>query len=498
MNKTKKRLTLTERKIINAAVIVVAILIIVGLPLLTQVLVNRFPQIERDITAKGAYTLDDATAEYLNYLDAKVDVTVLMPEENFVNLADDTGSPAYYYQANELLEKMSVYDSFNLSYKDISTTSQSVLENKYPDADWTSSDNIIVVEYGDKYEVLTMTDVFSFDPTSMMYYNSKVITSQNVEQEVLRAIQKLVTGESFKVAVSIGNGEFLNEASSAYADFNAILSLLEFNAYEIQNINLLTEELTDEIDALIMMAPMVDITDEQSEKINNWLTNGGNYGKTFMYVPYDYADGTENMDLLLEQWGMKVTKGYVLEKDETMTPSVNDPVGYAEYANETFTEDIRTSLYVMMPYSMGVEITDAEIASPLLTTTDKAEIAVLGTENGETIKAEEAVNYAAIGTKGNSDKTETSNIIVWGSYDSLRYDRLLTTNFNNATYVLNMFNTALGNDSEGIVIDSVDLATETISVTAGQQKTVLVIFVFVLPLAVAALGVVIWVRRKNK
>jgi len=96
MNKSKKRLTLTQRRILNAVIIVVALLILVGLNILTTVLVDKFPSLESDVTEKGYYSLNDTAEEFFEFLDKDVKITVLMPEENFENQQDDLGSSAYY------------------------------------------------------------------------------------------------------------------------------------------------------------------------------------------------------------------------------------------------------------------------------------------------------------------------------------------------------------------------------------------------------------------
>ena len=233
--------------------------------------------------------------------------------------------------------------------------------------------------------------------------------------------------------------------------------------------------------------------------------NGGEYGKTFMYVPFDFSGSTENMDLLMEQWGMKLQKGYIYENDLTMalsggsTPQLTSIVNYAD---ETFTEDLKTaSLPVIMPYSMGIEIIDDKIAKPMLTSSDTADLLLLNESSEEFVFEKskgEALNYAVCATQGNSDSTRTSNFVVWGSYDGVSINAIGSANFNNAPYFVNVFNKTLGNESEAIVVESNNMAYETLTVTSAQQVSVFVIFVVIIPLGLFAIGIVVWVRRKNR
>lgn len=501
----KKRLSLKQRKLVNAAVIVVVLLIVAGVNILANVLVGRFPNLEADVTSKGAYSLNATTAEYLEYMENTVKVTVLTTEEAFAGRADDSGSNSYYYQANRLLKEMSVYEGFELEYKDLSASSASKLSAEYPDIDWTSTENLILVESGDRYEMLTVSDVFSFSEEYAYYYGMNVIDAQSIEQVMLTTIQRITATDILKIAVSTGNGEFMNEQHEKYSSFAALVELLKDNAYDVQNINLLTEELSEDIDALLMVAPSVDITNEQSEKINNWLENGGDYGKTFVYIPFDFTESTVNMDLLLEQWSMKVRNAYIYENDLTMAlsgGSMPQLTSIVNYADEAFTEDLKTSaLPVVMPYSMAVEITDEKAASPLLTSSDTADLMILNKSSDEPVfekSTGSAFNYAAISKKGNDDLSKVSNFVVWGSYDGVSVDAILSSNFNNASYFVNIFNETLGNESEAIVVESVSLGYETLTVTSAQQVAVFVLFVAVIPLAVFAVGIVVWVRRKNR
>lgn len=502
---TKKRLSLKQRKLVNAGVILIVLLILVGVNILSAVLVDRFPSLEADVTSQNLFTLNATTKEYLEYMENEIDVTVLMSEDSFTARADDSGSNAYYYQVDKLLREMSVYENFNLEFKDMSASSASKLSAEYPDIDWTSADNLILVENGDKYKMLKIDDVFSYNQEYAYYYGMNVIDNQSIEQCMLTTIQKLTATDTLKVAVTVGNSEFLNEMHQDYGYYAGIIDLLEDNAYEVVNFNLLTEELTDDIDAIFMLAPAADITNEQSEKISNWLINGGEYGKTFMYVPFDFSGSTANMDLLMEQWGMKLQKGYIFENDLTLALSGGSApqlTSIVNYADETFTEDLKTaSLPVIMPYSMGIEILDDKIAKPMLTSSDTADLLLLNKSSEEPVFEKskgEALNYAVCATQGNDDNTRTSSFVVWGSYDGVSVNAIGSANFNNAPYFVNVFNKTLGNESEAIVVESRNMAYETLTVTSAQQVAVFVIFVVIIPLGLFAIGIVVWVRRKNR
>ena len=70
---------------------------------------------------------------------------------------------------------------------------------------------------------------------------------------------------------------------------------------------------------------------------------------------------------------------------------------------------------------------------------------------------------------------------------------------NNAAFFMNVVNSAVGNSDVGITIESKSLQSEELGVTdIATGNVILVVFVFVIPLAILIIGLVKWLRRRNK
>ncbi len=497
-----KRMTTKQRKLFYSVFIVIFLLIFAGVNVLATFLVNRFPALEIDFTSGGAYSLQKTTDEYLDYMEAQVNINVLMEEEQLLSI-DST----YGYQVNQLLREMSRYDKVNLEYVNIEAASMKAMSEKYPDVDWTSSENVIIVEDANtgKYECLGIYDVFA--PSYDQSYNV-VITGQYIEQCVLSSIQKITADKVVKIALSTGNGEFFN-ANSDLKDYCSYLPVfLEDNAYEIEEVNLLTKTPSEDTDIIIMMAPSVDLTTEAVDNLSAWLSNDGNLGRTLVYVPFDHAEETPNIDLFLEQWGLKVGEGYISENDLTkglaMMGEESKVCSLMDYYDETYTEGLTDkSLSVLMPYCMPVEILDEEMATPLLQSSDTADILIPAEDadsDHEYIKRDGTpVNAAAISTKTN-DNEESSHVIVWGSYDGLSNKWLYSAysgNINNTSYFVNLLNTLTDNDAM-IVVETVQVGGETMIVTSAQQIAVFIIFVILIPVGLVVIGIIVWNKRRHR
>ncbi len=502
-NTSKNRMTNKQRKVINTIFVIIILLVFAGVNVLANFLVNKFPSLEADMTSDGSYSIQKTTEEYLEYLDTEINLRVLMEEEQLLSV-----DSAYGYQVNQLLRDMSLNKNINLEYVDVTAISVSSLSEKYPDIDWTNGYNLIIVEDANtgKYECLGMYDVFyaSYDSS----YNI-VISGQYLEQEVLSGIQKITADKIIKVALTTGNGEFFNENSdfSSYCSYLPVV--LDDNAYEVEYLNLLTQTPSEDTDIIIMMAPSVDLTSEAVDALSQWLNNSGDYGKTLFYVPYDNGEeDMTNLDLFLEQWGLAVGEGYINETDLTRGLSMMGDSSrlypMTSYGDDTYTEGLSDkSLSVLMPYCMPVEILDSSMATPLLTSSDMAQILIPPVDSDSEIEYidndGEALNAAAISTKTNDDDA-SSNVIVWGSYDGLSNDWLYSSyssNFNNSAYFVSILNTLTDNEAV-ILVESVDLSIDTLAVTNLQQVMIFIFFVVLIPVGVVVTGLVIWVRRRNR
>lgn len=496
------RMSHKSRKLLNTAMILVFVLIFAGVNVLSMFLVKRFPGLESDWTSSGSFSLNATTKEYMKYLEKEVNIKVLMSEDQILSV--DSG---YGYQVNHLLKEMSRYDKVNVEYLDIVSTSVKAMKERYPDIDWTSADNLLIVEdvQTGKYKGVGLYEVFA--QTYDSSYNI-IIGGQYLEQTVLTTMQAVTADKIFKVALSTGNGEFFNENSQYYSYCSYVPYFLKDNAYEVENIDLFTQTPSSEIDVIFMMAPSIDLTTDAVDALSKWLTNDGDYGKTLVYVPFDQADEMPNLELFLEQWGLKVSVGYISENDLSKSLSLGDAPGnlypLMDYYDETYTEDLKNkTLSVIMPYCMPIEILDSEMATPLLVSSSKADILMPSDSDESDVEVKESEGEplvgAAVSVKTN-DNDETSNVVVWGAFDAFKNEWTYSSysnNVNNITYFINLLNTLTDNDAL-IVVESAPVGGQNILVTSGQKITVGIIFIFIIPVAVVIFGVVVWNRRRHR
>lgn len=177
-----------------------------------------------------------------------------------------------------MLNKMASKSDGKMKIKYVDLTSNPSFTSDYPNVDWQSSsaNNIVLVESGKQYKVLTLTDCFEYDEKTYNYYGSYSFTGTKIEQAVVTAILNVTTDDKVVVDMIKGNNE---------QDYSSLKTLLENNAYQVNEVSLATGDFDSNAKIAIMYAPSVDLDEKIVEKLSTWLSNDGKYGRSLIYVP---------------------------------------------------------------------------------------------------------------------------------------------------------------------------------------------------------------------
>lgn len=484
----------TRRGAVSVLLTVLFIAAVVLLNIVLAAITDRYP-LYIDVTENASYQLQQETKDYLAQITEPVEVYVLQKETDFES--GDSNNYKYRVQANMLLHAIeNSSDNVSLHYVDI--TAEPTFTADYPQIDWTQS-HAILVSCGDLYRAVDMTDLFSFDQTQYSYYGAIVITDQHVEQAIMTAIMNVTATDKTKVTVLSGQGE---------QDMSAFTKLLENNAYEIEEVSLLTGSIAEDSEFVIIYDPDVDIDENAYSTLSDWLNNDGKFGHHLFYFPNDQHDVAEfpNLNALLTDYGMQVEYGYIFETDSKYTiPGANHYLSVYDYAEDsTYTENLRNQdIPVVMMLTMPVTITDSSLAKPLLLSSSESFLFPmdLKEEDLESFDPEkQALNGAAIGVRNDgTEDGKNSSVVVIGSYDALTANYLSTGSYNNAAYFVNLFNTLSDRDDVSVVIEGKNPSANELGITSIDAVTFPSILVrFVIPIGVLIVGLIIWIKRRHK
>lgn len=472
---------------VAVAVVAVVIALVVVLNIVVSLLVERFPNIVIDFTKDSSFALENDTVDYVSHIDKDITITVLTTEEKF------EASGTYYIQANKLLEKMESASNGKIKLKYIDLSSNPSIAQQYPDADWTKNSNMMIVECGDQYRVLTVDDCFEYDQDYYATYGTYYVTSSLVEQGVVTAILNVTTEDKVVVDMITGNQE---------QDSSALKTLLQNNAYQVNEISLATGDLNADARFAILYAPSVDLDEGAVEKLSKWLDNDGKYGRNLIYVPTENNVETPNLDSLLNEWGMQVNQGYVYETSTNRLVSNSSPYIFTvDYTDYYKTGLKNPNIPVVTLFAKSVSLTDTSVSHALLTTSEASGIYPVDADESwsyqEGVKGE-ALNIAAEGVKSNTDNS-SSRVIVFGSFSMFTSDIMAYNSFNNSGYFMNMINTIADKDDAGITIEGKSMENAELGITDATTKNAMfVVFVILVPVAVLVTGIVMWLRRRNR
>lgn len=470
-------------------IVVAVIAIVIVLNIICSLLVDRFPNLRIDMTANSSYALQEDTVDYVSHLSKDVKVTILMNKDDF----ESGGS--YMVQTDNLLEKMESSSDGKLKIDYVDLTENPTFTSKYTDINWTDSSakHLMLVECGKQYKVLELEDCFEYDEQAYAYQGNFQITGSKVEQAVVTSMLNVTTEDKVVVDMITGNNE---------QDYSAIKTLLDNNAYKVNEISLATQDLEEDATIAVLFAPSVDLDEAAVSKLSGWLENDGEYGRTLVYVPTADMPSTPNLDELLNEWGMSVDTGYVFETSGDHLVSNSSPYAFLVDYTNYYKDGLKNSgIPVVVSDAHAINVTDENKAHAILNTSSSAGIYPLDAEEGwdynDAITGE-PICVAAEGVKSNTDEQE-SKLVVFGSYVMFNSNIMSYNSYNNSAYFMNVMNTVSGKDDTGITIETKSMESTELGVSdVATRSIIMVIFVIIVPIAVIVIGLVFWIRRRNK
>lgn len=473
---------------------IIAVAVVILINVVTGLLMDRFPELKADFTANKAFGLSSDTEEYMSRLDKDVKLYIVADEKQF------TSSNTYFVQAKNLLDKMESKSNGKFTVEFVDTTENPNFTQKYPNIDWKTKATVGVLECGDQYKGLTIDDCFTYDQEYYNYYGAYQWTGTTIEEAVVKGALNVTTDEKVVVDVMTGEGE-----TGENGGYEGVVSLLTDNAYQVNEVSLLTSELDKDARVVLIYAPQTDLSDKSAETIRKWLENDGKYGKTLIYVPNaDPRLGdqkTPNIDAILSDWGMQVNKGFVYETDVNHrlngSPVFASILDYTDY----YVENLKNqNVPVVNEYANGVTIKDTNTAHALLNTSDKAGVYPLDAGEDFDLEANITGTPIAVAAEGKKAGTDSySNVVIFSSKAMLSASELSYPSFNNAAYFINMMNTITEKEDDTVVIEGKTMDSETLgNPVAATSNAILIIFVFLIPAAILITGIVLWIRRRNR
>lgn len=500
---------------LSVVLTVVFVAAIVLLNIIFNMVLDRF-DIAADLTDNSIYSIQDSTAEYISKLDDNISVIVARDETTFQNSTASNGAQ-YGKQVSEIIKRFTAAGSaVKAEYKGLENNPS--FFSKYG-TDLSAGDIIVESETTGRFVKLSASDYLS--PT--YYFNGEEVSAQeysqyymyyggyssyfNIEYNaaaekcLLSAIMNVSDKNPVKAAVIAEDYGAVSPAS--------LVSLLEANTFTVDQIKLSTlESIPEDYDFIILNAPLYDFTNDDINKLDKWLDNGGKLGKNLFYSASATADTLPNLYAFLKEWGIDIQSGYVYQTNTNygyqMSPTYQQlKINDGDYSGGVDTGTKATYGDGLKAVTRLFEESDAYKTSAIVSTYEGAVIAPFdGLQNFDPATAGAAGSYDII--------VESSKVVyegVNGTYSrvyALGSELLLESAFlesqyaNNSDIVLNIFTTAAGKDKVEVDVTPKTYSVPSMEISAAQVRGITIVFAIVIPVLVIAAGIVVIIRRKRR
>ncbi len=467
----KKKSTLAQA---NLALVAVAMLGIVGG---LNWVINRHP-IRFDLTANKMYTLSDQTTDILKKLPQDVNVTLFTSAKR---------SSAEIMRAQQLLEE----------YEKVSTK----FHFKVIDGDKNPSEakrlglheyNTVVFESGENRKDVLQRDYVTY----AMGQGRQPTPKFQGEGAFTSALVKMADSTHLTFYLTQGHGE--KDFNNPQADgFNTFKDMLEKENYTIKTLNLLTAgKIPDDAAVIASMGPAKSFQLTEEALLKDYLQKGG---KLILCIDPVVKTG---LDSLLKDYGVKLGNDFVVDETSYAYPDVR--VVIPQYGSSPIVEKLSSDhIATFMAFGRSVQKIDPAIKnvtqSIFMQSTDKGW--------GETNLKEKNLKYdAGIDTKGPvpmaiacelaspGNPAKNTRLVVYGN------SNFFTNQFlqgpGNLDVGLNTFSWAAVEENK-IAIHPKEDDVRVLSLSNVTANLIYYLSVWIMPMAILAMGGLIWYRRRS-
>ena len=482
---------------------------------LLSVLGERF-HLEFDMTPEKINSMSKENIEFVKNVDDEISIIVCADESNYVdymsnaqinNYVLDKVHSDYYEQTIDFIKKYASYNKkISVKFADPQTSDFLSVAQKY--SGYSGGDIIVSCKkYDNRYKVIGFTDIYSIDMNEDG--TSYTIVNNNIETALTSAIAYCVSSRTAKVAFYTGHS--MEDLSQYYESFADFLRLYNFDVTVLSDKNITS--ISEDYDAIIIVAPDRDFVDSEIDAINTFLDNGGKLQKSMFYFGSAALPRLENFESLLSQWGIVVSDGLLFETNSEydLGNHIAMAVSSVTEAGVETDEDFDTSIVdgvsdfmisIGVPLSKG-KAADASIkVNPVAVTSDSTVIAPIEgfDESWSDYTKADMKRYASVieakKSEYNSENEKiSSQIYAFGSMDYLKsYEQY---GFSNLELTLSCIEHSVDVEDLGISFIPKTINTESFVTTSSAQKRVNFIFIKLLPLLILAVGVFVYIRRRN-
>lgn len=488
---------------------------IIILNILTTVLDNRF-NLKWDMTVAKENSISKENIEYLKKIEDEIVITVCADDSSYssymgyyapqYNVNDDNAT-TYYNQTVKLLNNYEKYNkNISVTFVDTQSSEFTEISSKYGIENLNYGDIIVscTKDGEEKFKIVGFESIYKLVENSGYSYSNYTYYSvggNNVETAVTSAISYVTSSKIKRAAVLTGHSA--NDYTENY------LKLLKDNNYETTVISdSIVTSISNEYDMIIIPCPTTDFIGQELTVISDFLENDGNLEKGLVFFTNAYSSYLPNLYDFLAQWGIVVEEGVLFETNGNNHIS-GDPTtlgSYVSSADDDVLSGVSTCITgYNVPVYAAFENQENITVTPLVVTPATTVAAPKGTKadwNGADDYEKKSYCTAIQSSKINYDENNEvmeSVVTVFGSMDFIFSEYADYVSLSNKDIVLNVSEKASNADNTGISFVSKYIEEESFADKITEQKTnvIRIVFMIMLPVALIAASIYIYIRRRN-
>ena len=316
--------------LIKRTTTIIFMLVIVALFIALTLWVNSLNLEPIDFTSEKLYTLTQTSKERVKNVQKEVNMY-------FIG----------YSEGDPIIDLAKQYHNENskINIEVTNSTSRPDLVEKYA---IEGNSNGIIVEGNEKSKILSTSDFYTYDPST---YEQIDITEEKLTNSILYVVAEKIPTVYFLE----GYSEF-----SISENMNYLSMYLANEITEYKTLNILTTgNIPEDCDILAIMSPTEDFMEVEVQAIKNYINKGGN-----IYFSLDVVSETTalpNLQLLLDEYGVSVQNGYILEYGENQSMSSYPYIFMPQLSSTNkITEDIYSDSFMWLVYSARLKFKDEE------------------------------------------------------------------------------------------------------------------------------------------
>lgn len=518
-----KNVNASKKGAFSAILIAIFCVALILVNALSIIVAQKYPTY-LDLTGTNAYKLTKDNIKYIEQYNnlkeiKKIEIIVCATKAGY------TGSEMVNYAANLGISENNTSDNyFNQTIRLIeeypkfcSKISVDYVDPQEPSFEKLESETDVTVNYGDiivraskddgstKTTHLGLIDLYEIQSASD-YYGTETgytITINNTENAISGALNKVAMGVNKTAALITKN---CNVSSVATLQTN--LDSYDYTISEYKGT--ITYNKLKDFDAVIIAAPTNDFDNESLKMLDKYLENGGKLGKTLIYFASQSSPKMPNLNMFLQEWGIKQNQGVLYETNtdnhfyEAPT-SLEQVVAESDYTKNF--EETEKAFYSSsnVPFKTTFSSKGTRTVTTLLETNDSTIVAPKGTSTGYTVSSDTKTNayptvILSVDARYDDDTKEVSSaVIAFSSEDFVNEIWTQYTSVANMDFAVQMINTATGRENSLYIMPKGTNVTGIANPASATVKTALLfIFVLILPILTIVGGILIWTRRIKK